>query len=52
MLEAIPTAVNVGTVPSNVTLDPSVTVVTATPALPALSVKAILKVTDPSVSLS
>ena len=35
--------------PSNVTLDPSVTAVTATPALPALSLKAILKVTAPSV---
>ena len=43
LLEAIPTDVNVGTVSSNVTLDPSVTAVTATPALPTLSVKAILK---------
>ena len=47
LLETIPTDVNVGTVPSNVTLDPSVTAVTATPALPELSLKAILKVTEP-----
>ena len=51
LLEAIPTDVNVGTESSNVTLDPSVTAVTATPALPDVSAKAILKVTDPSVSL-
>ena len=47
---AIDTEVNVGWVLSMVTLEPSVTAVTATPAVPPMSVKAIEKVIAPLAS--
>ena len=47
---AIPTDVSVGCVLSIVTLEPSVTAVTATPAVPPTSVNAIEKVIAPAPS--
>ena len=51
LLEAMPTSLSVGTVLSKVTLlEGGVTAVTSVPAFPEMSLKAIVKLTAPSVS--